>query len=451
MHHRRWVGDERPAVAQICNQRDHLDAVHKLLARLVAALEAESEQRARALRAVLLVQIKVRAAEPRVAHPTDFLVLLEELGNCQGVVAMLLHAQREGLHAHRDQKGVERANAHAHVPQAKHARCDDEGNAGFTLRTQHLGNRAVLAEGLIHPHAVVGVARLRDYGELARRGPIEVAFLHDEATHSIAVPTQPLRRTVHHDVSAMFEWPSQVGRGRGVVHDQRQAVAVRDVGQPLQVNDQAPGIGDGLAVDRLRLGRDRLLDALVVLVPAERHRPSELLKLAGELRHGATVKLVRSHEVVSVLHDVAEAQQLSRVPARHRQGPAAALEGRDLVLERVARRVRDPRVDRAEGAEGELGGGVRGVLEDETRAHRDRTRPSACRRVRLLTCVQTLRGEARIVRAAPPEGLGGHRTAGGGEAAAGSASARSGAPDGRAAARGGPTGEPQEHRAGTEN
>merc|ERR1719226_378809 len=88
---------------------------------------------------------------------------------------------------------------------------------------------------------------------------------------------------------------------------------------------------------------------------------------------------------------------------RHCQGSGAALQGRDLLLHCICCRVRDPRVDRSESLECELGSGIVRVLEDEARAHGDGTSSGAGRRIRLLSRIQTLSFEAGILRATTTE------------------------------------------------
>merc|ERR1711920_89547 len=56
-------------------------------------------------------------SEASIAHPADLFVAIQECCHLQSVVGDLLHAQWKGLHSHGNQKGVERALAHAHVPQ----------------------------------------------------------------------------------------------------------------------------------------------------------------------------------------------------------------------------------------------------------------------------------------------------------------------------------------------
>mmetsp|Transcript_84409 Transcript_84409/g.257745 ORF Transcript_84409/g.257745 Transcript_84409/m.257745 type:complete len:421 (-) Transcript_84409:60-1322(-) len=400
--------DERAAVSQIRHEGDHLHAVHERFARLVPALEAEGEERPGALRAVLLVQGEVAAAEPGVPHPLHLRVLLQEPRHLQRVVAMLLHPQGQRLHAHRDQEGVERADAHPHVPQPKSPGGDRERHAALPLRPHALRHGPVLPKRLVQLHTVVRFARLRQHWELPRPSPIEVTLLHDEAPHRVAMTPQALRGAVDDDIGTVLEGSDQVRCGCRVVHNQWQTVLVRDACELLQVQDKATRVRDRLAIHCLCPGRDGALDAIEILVAAKRNLPTELLELTPKLREGAAVQLVRGHDVVAWLHQVAEGQQLRRVAARGRHRGAAALQRCDLLLDRVRRGVRDPRVNGSELAEGEPGRRLLGVLENKSSAHVDGRRAGAGGGVWLLPRVQALRAEARVRWAAAPQLLARH-------------------------------------------
>ena len=113
----------------------------ELHARLVAALEAEGEYAAGALRADLLGERVIGVlGQARVVHPFDLLVLLEVLGDGHRVLAVLGHAQGQRLDAGEDQERVEGRHRGSQIAQAHHAAGDGEGE---------------IAEGLGQPHAVV--------------------------------------------------------------------------------------------------------------------------------------------------------------------------------------------------------------------------------------------------------------------------------------------------------
>ena len=77
---------------------------------------------------------------------------------------------------------------------------------------------------------------------------------------------------MHHDIGAPFDRPDQVGRGQGVVHDQRHARVMGDFGHGLDVGDDAAGIGDAFDEDRA----GAVIDAGLETVGLGAHRPNAL-------------------------------------------------------------------------------------------------------------------------------------------------------------------------------
>jgi hypothetical protein len=155
-------------------------------------------------------------------------VLLQVLGQRQGVVADAVHAQGQGFDALQDLEGVEGRDGRAGVAQRHHARPADVGRR---------------AQGLGVDHAVVAHVRLVQALEAGLvLGPGELAGIDDGAAQAGAVAAQVLGERLHHDVGAMLDRPAQVGAGHRVVHDQRDAVAVGDLGQAGDVGHVAQGL-----------------------------------------------------------------------------------------------------------------------------------------------------------------------------------------------------------------
>ena len=144
-----WMISERvsPILAR-CENSFTLDT--QLHAGVVAALQAEREHRARALRAIFAGEVVVAVAgESRIADPRHFRVIGDPFGDGLGVVAMLLHAQRQRLDPGQDQKRIERRDCRADVAQRQHAAGDGEGE---------------IAEGLVQYDAVIFRPRLDSIG-----------------------------------------------------------------------------------------------------------------------------------------------------------------------------------------------------------------------------------------------------------------------------------------------
>ena len=90
--------------------------------------------------------------------------------------------------------------------------------------------------------------------------PWEHAAIDHSAAQGRAVTAHQLRQRVHDDVGAVLD-RAQQDRGRhGVVDDQRNAVAMGDVGERGQVGDVAGGIADALAEHCAGVGIDHRLD-----------------------------------------------------------------------------------------------------------------------------------------------------------------------------------------------
>ena len=158
-----------------------------------------------------------------------------------GVVAVALHAQRQRLDAGQDQEGVERRQRRPDVAQAQHAAGDGEGE---------------IAEGLVQHDAVdipAAAPTASDSG--FSRDQLKVPPSTISAADRVAVAAEEFGQRMHDDVGAVVDRLAEVGRRQRVVDDQRHAGASRDVGDRLDVGDDAAGIGDRLDEDRLGLRR----------------------------------------------------------------------------------------------------------------------------------------------------------------------------------------------------
>ena len=214
MRGRARVDDERARVADVGQVRAQLDAADERLARLAAALAAEREHRARALRQVLLRQRVVGiVSQAGVADPAHARVLVQPLGDALGVGHVGVHAQRQRLHPLQDQEGVERRQHAAEVAQALDAQ---------------LGREAVLAEVVPVAEVAVGRHRLGHHREVAVV-PREAAGVDDRAADRGAVAAEVLGGRVHDDVGAVLERAAQVRAGERGVDRQRDAGVVGDL------------------------------------------------------------------------------------------------------------------------------------------------------------------------------------------------------------------------------
>ncbi len=252
----RRVAGQGLGVADVDQAHHQLQRVDEARAGGAAALDAEGQARRRAAPQVAPGQgVLGVVGEAGVFHPGHLRMLLQVAGYGEGVVAVALHAQRQGLQALQDEEGVERRERRAHVAQRHHPAAADEGGG---------------AEGLGVGHAVVGrIGRVQQREARLVLGPGEFAGVDDDAADAGAVAAHVLGQRVHDDVGAVLERPAEHGGGYRVVDDQRHAVAVSGVGQCLQVDDVARRVADGFAEHGLGALVDQRFEGGDVVVGGE--------------------------------------------------------------------------------------------------------------------------------------------------------------------------------------
>ncbi len=170
-------------------------------------------------------------------------------------------------------------------------------------------------------------------------GDVEVA--HDQRpADDVGVAAGVLGGGVHHHVGAEGERLLQVGRGEGVVDDEQRARVVGHRGQRRDVADVEQRVGGRLEPHQLGLpgphgGRHRLD------VVDRRRRvldPPRLLDLVEE-PEGAAVGVVRQHHVVARQAGRPHQRVLGGESGGEREPALALLQGRQVALQRGARRV----------------------------------------------------------------------------------------------------------------
>jgi hypothetical protein len=168
---------------------------------------------------------------------------------------------------------------------------------------------------------------------------------------------------VDDDVGALLQGLRDQRRA-GVVHEQRQAVRVRDVRDAADVGDIQARVADGLEVEEAGVGVD---DGGVVRRIGAVHEPdldAQLGQRVVEQVVGPAVEAGAADDVLAGAGDVEDRQRLRRLAGREPERPHAAFESGNPLLEHARRRVHDPRVDVPELLEPEQPGGVGGIVED---------------------------------------------------------------------------------------
>ena len=216
-------------------------------------------------------------------------MLLEEFGQRQGVIADAVHAQGQRFDPLQDQKGVHRRKRRPLVAQRHHA-----GTPDIRGRAERFGvDHAVIADvGLIQAHKALTVLR-----------PGELAAIDDRPTHAVAVAAQVFGERVHDDISTVFDRTQQVGAGYGVVHNQRNARCVRNLGECFDIGHVAKRIADRFAENCLGAVVDQRGKGLGLARIGEAHGNALLREGMGKQVVGTAIQRGGRHDVVARLGD----------------------------------------------------------------------------------------------------------------------------------------------------
>jgi hypothetical protein len=197
------------------------------------------------------------------------------------------------------------------------------------------------------------------------------------------------------------------GGREGVVDDEREPVAARERGQPLQVEDAAAWVAHGLAIQQARARGDGRLPRIEVVRIDEPGRHRQLAERVHELRDGAAVEVRRADDLVAGLQHGHQCHQLGRHAARGGERARRALERGHALLECRGGRVADPRVDVAVLLELEQQRRLLRAVEDEARGLVDRHGSRPDLGIGNVTGVEHARLEAESARVGV-----GHRVSG---------------------------------------
>ena len=310
-----------------------LQAVHKAGGRFPAALDAEGNDAAGAVRHIFHSELVVRAAlKTRIVDPRHAVVLLEEFGNLLRIRAMALHAQRERFHAEVEVKCVHRGSLRANVTHQVAARfCD------IRRLTEVLG---------IHD-AVIRFIRLCELRELAVV-PIEITAVYNGAAELHRVTVEVLCGGVRDDVYAELERTAVDRRRERVIDDARYAVRVCGVCKHFEVchderrvrkrfRKHAAGVLTECGV-QLVLGAVRRNECAV---------DAHFMQGFVEQVECAAVYGAGAHNMTSCVADVQNGHHGGCLAGRCDERAYAALECRKLLFHSVERRVAEARIEKA--------------------------------------------------------------------------------------------------------
>ena len=193
--------------------------------------------------------------------------------------------------------------------------------------------------------------------------PVERTGIDDDAAERRAVAAEELRGGVDDDVRAERDDLDPVGRTERVVDDERQAVAVGDGGNGLDVRNVAVRVAQRLEIDGARVRLDGRLDRCGVVRVHERRRDAVLRQRVCQQVIGAAVDRLLRDDVVALPRQRLNGIGDGRRAGGRGQSGHAALKGRHALLEHVLRGVRQAAVDVARVRQAEAGRSLCAVTE----------------------------------------------------------------------------------------
>ena len=300
---------------------DHADlqVLHEGLRRCAAALDAEGNDAAGAVGHVFFGSLVVFAGgQAGIVDPGHLVMLFQEFRDLLGVFTVSGHADRQGLQAQVEIKGV---HGCLDGTQVAHELGRGLGDIG-----------ARLAEALRVGDPVIGFIRGRQAGELVGMGhPVKIPAVDDAAADRRVVAVHVLGRGMDDDVGAPLEGAAVDGGGEGVVDDERHAVFVGGVGKALDVKYDQGRVGDRLAEDRLGLGTEGRLQLLVGAVGVDKGEV-DAHAAHGDIEEieGTAVDRGRDDDMVSAAGEVEDREEGGRLAGGGQHGRGAALKRGDL-------------------------------------------------------------------------------------------------------------------------
>ena len=231
------VNSQRLRITHIRQVRNQLEVVHDLAAGCAAALHTKGENTPEASLEVLLRRLVARVAfQARIRYPRNVGVALEPSCQLQRIVSMALCTKRQRLDTEEKLLCRERVQRSAVVAEDLDASADDEGYR---------------AERVVELETVVSLARVVELREALRMlAPVELPTVDYHTANGSAVSAYPLGRRMDDDVGAVLDGPYKVSsRAECVVHYNRDASCVCDLGNLLEVGDVVFRVADGFYVD----------------------------------------------------------------------------------------------------------------------------------------------------------------------------------------------------------
>ena len=192
---------------------------------------------------------------------------------------------------------------------------------------------------------MIGGIGLAESRKLAAGFPVETAGIYDYAAHDRTVAADKLGGGMHHDIRAVFDGAQQPGRGKGVVHDERYAVAVRNGRDRLKIHQIRVRIAQRFHIEQFGVVPDRPLEIFGIVRRDERCFKALFRERMGKKIVGSAVEVGGGNDVIASPRDILHRIGNGRAARGGGQSRRAAFQRRDAFFEDVGGGVHQPCID----------------------------------------------------------------------------------------------------------
>ena len=224
-------------IRHIGKERENLQTINKLEGLLLTALNLKCEDRAAAIRKILLIESMIRMLWQTWMINLGYLwILYQIINNLLGVFRVTLQAKGQGLSALQQQEGRKRRNSRTLITEQNSTNVD---------------SKCSLAGSLSELYAVVARICLGNPRILATLCPVKVTAVHDNTAQSSTMTTNKLGCRMNNYICTMLNRTDKVWRAEGVINYQRQPMLVSQLGNGINIRNIGVWIAQGLNVDGL--------------------------------------------------------------------------------------------------------------------------------------------------------------------------------------------------------
>ena len=209
------------AVTDVGDVGDEGEVVDEGLPGIGSALHFEDDHWAALALDVLLLLLELRVGlKAGEADVGDCVVSLEVLGDGEGILAVPLHAEGEGLNPEEEHPGVVGGDAGSEVAEGDRAHAEDEGQG------EEGGGKVDSPAEATVGCVGVGVERV-----VAAGSPGKGSGVDDDSSEAVSVSSHPLGETVDDNVGPVSDGIGEEGGGEGGIDNEGDLLRRRDVGR----------------------------------------------------------------------------------------------------------------------------------------------------------------------------------------------------------------------------